>query len=58
MTYRLLPAKVDRVTGDVKAIAAPKLGNYSLALMADGTVMSWGRNDEGQLGRGDLTSTG
>ena len=39
---RLLPAKVDRVTGDVKAIAAPKLGNYSLALMADGTVMSWG----------------
>lgn len=28
---------------------------HSLALLADGTVMSWGENDHGQLGTGDET---
>ena len=39
-------------------MAAGQLGDYSLALMSDGTVMSWGRNDEGQLGRGTKPSGG
>ena len=44
--------------GKATAIAAGQLGDYSLALMDDGTVMAWGRNDQGQLGRGTLTTNG
>ncbi|KAG7336616.1 RCC1 repeat-containing protein [Nitzschia inconspicua] len=39
---------------NVKAIAAG--GSSSFALTYDGTVYSWGVNDEGQLGRGDIPS--
>ncbi len=35
----------------VTAIAAQ--GDTSLALLSDGTVMAWGKNDAGQLGDGD-----
>jgi alpha-tubulin suppressor-like RCC1 family protein len=36
----------------VIAVAGGHAGDYSLALTADGTVWSWGRNDKGQLGDG------
>ncbi|MFD3582560.1 RICIN domain-containing protein [Streptomyces sp. NPDC058683] len=42
----------DPLTG-VKAIAAG--GRFSLALLEDGTVRAWGRNDRGQLGNGTGT---
>jgi hypothetical protein len=43
-----------RVTGltDVTALSAG--GGHSLALRADGTLWSWGRNDHGQLGDGSF----
>lgn len=46
------PNGVDLLT-DVIAISAGS--RYSLALKADGTVWSWGRNDNGQLGDGTTT---
>jgi alpha-tubulin suppressor-like RCC1 family protein len=51
----LSPTAVSGLSG-VKAVSAGH-GNYSLALMADGTVRSWGSNQWGQLGIGDNTST-
>ncbi len=51
-TTELLPVPVQGLTG-VKAI--PAGGTHSLALRTDGTVVSWGGNDQGQLGR--VTST-
>lgn len=44
--------EIDQVefVNSVTAIAAG--GDHSLALHSDGTVSSWGRNGEGQLGRG------
>ncbi len=42
------PVKVLKLTGKVIAIAAGE--RYSLALMADHTVMGWGSNDSGELG--------
>lgn len=44
-----LPVQVSGLT-DVIAIAAG--GAFSLALKKDGTVWSWGKNSEGQLGHG------
>jgi len=41
------------VTG-LAAIASD--GEHSLALMSDGSVRAWGRNDNGQLGNGDTTN--
>ena len=35
----------------VAAVAAP---GFNLVLLADGSVLSWGANDEGQLGLGPL----
>lgn len=47
------PVQITALSG-VSAIAA---GNYfSLALKADGTVWSWGKNDLGQLGDGSTTN--
>jgi ABC-type multidrug transport system ATPase subunit/alpha-tubulin suppressor-like RCC1 family protein len=53
---RTTPTEVRGLNGKVVAIASAQLGEYSLALMEDGTVMSWGRNNQGQLGRGTKSS--
>jgi alpha-tubulin suppressor-like RCC1 family protein len=53
-TKSALPAMVKGLTG-VKAIAAGS--EHSLALLSNGTVMSWGANTEGQLGDGRTTNT-
>src|SRR5437764_8516987 len=37
---------------NVVAIAGATAGNHSLALLSDGTVMAWGENQVGNLGRG------
>ncbi|GGH62574.1 hypothetical protein GCM10008014_39150 [Paenibacillus silvae] len=48
------PKKLSGITG-VRTIAG---GEYStLALKADNTVWSWGRNDKGQLGDGTLSNS-
>lgn len=41
------PTKIDSLTG-IKKIAAA--GQFAVALKTDGTVWTWGRNDNGQLG--------
>ena len=41
--------------GEVTAVAAGQF--HSLALLGDGTVMSWGRNSSGQLGTGSTTGS-
>lgn len=54
-TDRSQPVRVEglpRSSPRVIAIAGGHAGDYSLALTADGTVWSWGRNDKGQLGDG------
>jgi alpha-tubulin suppressor-like RCC1 family protein len=48
---------VDRRTSTVIAVPAPVVAlsggqGYSLALTADGRLLSWGQNSSGQLGRG------
>jgi alpha-tubulin suppressor-like RCC1 family protein len=30
---------------------------HTLALLSDGTVMAWGRNDDGELGNGSLDTS-
>jgi ABC-type multidrug transport system ATPase subunit/alpha-tubulin suppressor-like RCC1 family protein/CRP-like cAMP-binding protein len=52
---RLAPVAVSGLNGGVTAIAAGKGGDYSLALMQNGTVMAWGRNEQGMLGSGSLS---
>ena len=45
--------------GGVSGATAISAGDYhSLALLADGTVMAWGENNEGELGNGTPTTTG
>ena len=48
-TLRSTPVQVQNL-GGVKAIAAG--GDHSLAVINDGTVLAWGRNNFGQLGDG------
>jgi alpha-tubulin suppressor-like RCC1 family protein len=48
--HRPVPTIAKEVEGCVKAIACG--ASHSLALMADGTVMAWGSNEYGALGRG------
>ncbi|MDP9232120.1 MAG: ATP-binding cassette domain-containing protein, partial [Actinomycetota bacterium] len=55
---RITPVAVKGLKGKVIAIATPQLGDYSLALLSNGTVWSWGRNDEGMLGVGERTTSG
>jgi len=45
------PVKLESLGTGVKAVAAGR--DFSLALMKNGTVRSWGRNTDGQLGNGD-----
>jgi alpha-tubulin suppressor-like RCC1 family protein len=47
---QVLPLSRTRGTAPPLAIAAG--GGFSMALLADGTVWAWGRNDEAQLGLG------
>ncbi|MGE3801661.1 MAG: RCC1 domain-containing protein [Candidatus Kapaibacterium sp.] len=47
------PKKIEGLS-NVKAIAAG--GNFSLALLEDGTVKAWGANNSGQLGNGEADS--
>jgi alpha-tubulin suppressor-like RCC1 family protein len=42
---------------NIVAIAAPTCGFQSLALKGDGTVWSWGYNNDGELGNGSTTAT-
>jgi len=51
LTMSDVPIQVPGLT-NVKAIAAG--ANFSLALLANGTVMAWGGNDAGQLGDGNF----
>jgi alpha-tubulin suppressor-like RCC1 family protein/CRP-like cAMP-binding protein len=55
---RTTPVKVKGLPGRATAIAAGSGGDYSLALMADGTVWAWGLNAQGQLGNGSFDSKG
>lgn len=46
------PSRVDSLPESVVAVAA---GHYhSLAVTAEGEIWAWGRNEEGQLGRGGV----
>ena len=45
------------VTGLPKAVQVAAGGEHSLALLANGTVMAWGDNSNGQLGNGTTTSS-
>jgi alpha-tubulin suppressor-like RCC1 family protein len=47
---RMTPAKVPGLTG-VRDVGAG--GGHSLVILADGTVLSWGYDDRGQLGDGE-----
>jgi alpha-tubulin suppressor-like RCC1 family protein len=49
------PVPVSGLKG-VTAISA-SLGQHSLALLGGGTVMAWGRNNDGQLGDGATTNS-
>jgi len=49
-TDKMLPVRVANLDASVKGLAAGR--NFSLALMLDGTVRSWGENSHGQLGLG------
>lgn len=48
-----IPSKISGITG-VKEISAG--GFFTVALKDDGTVWTWGANDEGQLGDGTITN--
>lgn len=51
----LVPVAVGGLS-EAKSIAAG--GGHGLALLSDGTVMSWGSNGGGQLGAGEIITTG
>jgi len=48
--YSSVPVKVANISTGARSIAAGS--DFSLALMQDGTVKSWGSNSDGQLGNG------
>ena len=50
-----IPVDVAALGGPVTAIATRK--DHSMALLANGTVQAWGRNDFGQLGNGTTTDS-
>jgi alpha-tubulin suppressor-like RCC1 family protein len=51
---RPVPVRVLGVTNPTR-IAAYAQGQFAMALQANGQVVTWGRNDHGQLGQGDVT---
>jgi len=51
---RSSPVQVGALTNWAKVSAS--LVSFSLAVKTDGTLWSWGRNDEGQLGHGNTTN--
>lgn len=54
------PQTVQQVGGGgslAKALAVAAGASHSMALLADGTVVTWGRDDEGQLGNGGTLVT-
>ncbi len=55
------PLPVETLTGGLlegRTITSMAAGeSHSLALCADGLMVSWGRNSDGQLGRGSFTSS-
>ena len=54
---RVIPAPITLdLPGPVRQVAAG--GTTQYALLEDGTVVSWGTNDEGQLGNGPMGATG
>ncbi|MBJ6362358.1 fibronectin type III domain-containing protein [Paenibacillus sp. GCM10012307] len=54
LSISLLPVQVSNISGVVKVSAGH---DHVLALKQDGTLWSWGRNKEGQLGHGTLTNS-
>jgi alpha-tubulin suppressor-like RCC1 family protein len=58
LTYFSSPSQVGSLT-NWAAISiggtAPTAGAFTLAIKTDGTLWSWGKNDSGQLGLGNLT---
>jgi alpha-tubulin suppressor-like RCC1 family protein len=52
--YSSVPVEVPKLPHEVVAISAG--GEHSLALLKDGTVMAWGKNDSGQLDNGSVTN--
>lgn len=54
-TNKGTPAQVAGLSG-IKAVSGGQAGFHSLALKANGTVYSWGKNTEGQLGIASPTS--
>ena len=49
---RLLPKKIEAIAGR-RVVAASAGAGHSLALTADGAVLSWGRGEDGCLGHGE-----
>ncbi|MER7771531.1 hypothetical protein [Kitasatospora sp. NPDC096140] len=62
-TQRLTPTSVVGLSGaELNSVAAGGTGGsagsgFGLALLANGTVESWGKNDKGQLGNGATSAT-
>ncbi|MFE2917355.1 RCC1 domain-containing protein [Kitasatospora indigofera] len=62
-TQRLTPTSVVGLSGaELNAVAAGGTGGstgsgFGLALLANGTVEAWGKNDKGQLGNGAVSTT-
>ncbi len=52
--YRVSPVELRGVGGAAVAIAASEF--HGLAVLADGSVLAWGANDQGQLGDGSKAS--
>lgn len=53
-TNRLAPVQVSGLTSGVKAVAAG--AEHTCAVMTDGTVKCWGKNDKYQMGDGTTTA--
>jgi alpha-tubulin suppressor-like RCC1 family protein len=56
-TNRYYATAVSGLDGTLDAVEVAAGQNFSLALMADGTLRAWGVNDLGQLGNGTKTNS-